>query len=180
MKRILPILIIICMALGFAGASSSCGVVDEPTLRDTLKESSQKIAQNQQVLDKLQPAPTINYSNERANLIKRATTFNEPNKVSYIYLFTKAGTVAGFYPVKGKVSSISSYLVPDEQIVKDPYTRALLTVQAPDIDGSYGTNGGGIFFYTTDNIYVEWNGDYLLCDQPLKLATQPILTREIK
>jgi hypothetical protein len=177
MKKILSILTILVLTMGlFAG----CDEVQQPNLRDTLQQNSDKIAQNQNILEKNQPAPIITYSNERTNLAKRATTFNEPNKVSYIYLFTKAGTVAGFYTVKGKVSSISSYLVPDEQIVKDPYSSQSITVQAPDIDGSYGTNGGGIFFYTTDDTYVEWNGEYMLCDKPLKMQTQPILNREIK
>lgn len=177
MKKFISILVILTLAMGLL---VGCDEPSQPNLRDTLQQSSDKIASNQQTLEKKQPAPTISYSNERANLIKRATTFNQLNKVSYIYLFTKAGTLAGFYTVKGKVSSISSYLVPDEQIVRDPYASQALTVQAPDIDGSYGTNGGGIFFYTTDDTYVEWNGEYMLCDKPLKMATQPVLTREIK
>ena len=53
-------------------------------------------------------------------------------------------------------------------------------VSSPDIDGSYGTNGYAIFFFTTDDIYVEWRGDYMLVDQPLKLTQPPELIREIK
>jgi hypothetical protein len=48
------------------------------------------------------------------------------------------------------------------------------------IDGSYGSNGDAIFFFTTDDIYVEWRGDYMLADQPLKMTTQPELVRQIK
>lgn len=191
MKKILSILLISIMLFGLA-ACEDIQVSDDPqpTLSENLVQNSDKIAKNQSLLEKTQPAPVINYSNERANLIKRATTFNDPNKVSYIYLITKAGTIVAFYTVKGKVSSLSSYLVSDEQIVNDPYfdTRGSegstqsaggIVVQAPDIDGSYGTNGGGIFFYTTDDTYVEWNGEYMLCDKPLKLTTQPILNRDV-
>jgi hypothetical protein len=188
--KALSILLVLGLLVG-CDIPDTTAAAAPPTMSDNLKANSNKIASNQSKLEKAQPAPTIEYSNERANLIKRATTFNQPNKVSYIYLFTKAGTVAGFYTVKGKVSNVSSYLVPDEQIVKDPYydyssgsggyqTAQGLVLQAPDIDGSYGSNGQGIFFYTTDDTYVEWNGEYMLCDQPLKLSTQPILTREVK
>lgn len=194
MKKVLSVLTVLLLVVGlFVGCDEVKEVeASAPSLSDNLKSSSEKVASNQSKLEKAQPAPTIDYSNERANLIKRATTFNEKNKVSYIYLFTKAGTVAGFYTVKGKVSSVGSYLVPDEQIVEDPYfknggygegkwgTMGGVVIQAPDIDGSYGGNGEGIFFYTTDDTYVEWNGEYMLCDKPLKLSTQPILTREVK
>jgi hypothetical protein len=33
-----------------------------------------------------------------------------------------------------------------------------------------------LFFFTTDGAYVEWMGDYMLCDKPLKLATPPVVT----
>jgi hypothetical protein len=181
MKKIsiLAVMLLVIMVC-FTGCTE---YVKQPTLQDTLKQSAEQIAQNQQTLEQKQPAPRITYSNERANLIKRATTFNQPNKVSYIYLVSNNGSIMAFYTVKGKVSSISSYLVPDEQIVEKTSmstTNAFLTIQAPDIDGSYGTNGGGIFFYTTDDTYVEWNGEYMLCDKPLKMATQPVLLRDIK
>jgi len=53
-------------------------------------------------------------------------------------------------------------------------------IPSPAEDGSYGTNGDAVFFFTTDGAYVEWNGSYMLADQPLKLTTQPELVREIK
>lgn len=53
-------------------------------------------------------------------------------------------------------------------------------VEAPDIDGTYGENVSGIFFFTTDGAYVEWNGEYMMSDQPLQLTDKPALIREIK
>jgi hypothetical protein len=53
-------------------------------------------------------------------------------------------------------------------------------VEAPDLDGTYGENVDGIFFFTTEGAYVEWKGEYLMSDQPLKLTTQPELFREVK
>jgi hypothetical protein len=48
------------------------------------------------------------------------------------------------------------------------------------MDGSYGTNGNAIFFFTTAGVYVEWNGEYMMADQPLQLATPPELTMTVK
>jgi hypothetical protein len=37
-----------------------------------------------------------------------------------------------------------------------------------------------VFFFTTDGVYVEWKGEYLYVDEPLKFTTQPELVRTIK
>jgi hypothetical protein len=178
MKKIISIGLVAVILMGLVGCAS---VPEDPArkLGNNLEKSQAVIADNQKTLEQNQPAPKIAFSNERANLIKRAVTFNEPNKLSYIYLFTKAGTIAGFYTVKGKVSNLSSYLVPDQQIADRGYSYSQV-VQAPDIDGSYGTNGEGIFFYTADGTYCEWNGEYMLVDQPLKVTTQPVLVQQTK
>jgi len=49
-------------------------------------------------------------------------------------------------------------------------------VDSPQLDGSYGTNGDGIFFFTTEGAYVEWNGEYMVSDFPLKMSTTPALS----
>ena len=101
-----------------------------------------------------------------------------------------------FYSVSGQVVSLRSYLTPMENIVNFngiPCTTANRSdnsertctgggyiISNPDIDGTYGDNPDGIFFFTTEGAYVEWKGDYMVSDQPLKLSTQPELIREIK
>lgn len=143
------------------------------------------IAANQKRLVAATPIPQIETSLERKNISKRAEIFNKENKVSYIYLVSY-GKVMAFYTVKGKVSSLNSYMVPQEQLVdkegnKCSYSNSdCFPTQAPDIDGSYGENTNGIFFFTSDGAYVEWSGEYMMSDQPLRLSTQPELTREVK
>ena len=157
--------------------------------------------QNQSALAKAQPAPRLDWSLERDNLIKRTQRWNDPNKISYIYLLSDMGTVMAFFPIKGKVSSLGSYLTGSVAPIDDPrsypppsgvercavdnahcYNTNLssLLVESPDYDGSYGNNGDGVFFFLTDGTYMEWNGKYMLADQPVKLSTQPIMTLEAK
>lgn len=38
-----------------------------------------------------------------------------------------------------------------------------------DVDGSYGANDNGIFFFTPDGKYVEWTGTYLYSDIPFEI-----------
>lgn len=154
---------------------------------------SKSIEQVQQDLIAAVPIPALSTSQERENIVKRATTFDVQNKVSYIYLVSY-GRVMAFYTVDGKVSSLNSFVSPSEKLVdsngapcvrKNSYgfdagVDPCYAVEAPDIDGAYGENDGGIFFFTTDGVYVEWHGDYLFVDEPLQFTTAPELVREIK
>jgi hypothetical protein len=136
------------------------------------------------------PLPKLNNSLERINIKKRLETFDEPNKVSYIYLINY-GRVMAFYTIKGKVTSGGKRLTSTQQQVQSEYIKdstdmkggminRTSIMEAPELDGSYGTSAPYIFFWTTDGSYVQWSSDYMLVDQPLKLTTQPDLIREIK
>ena len=121
-------------------------------------------------LMKNQPTPTdLEYSLERYNLVRRAY-WNKP--LSYIVLFTDSGAVVGRFTVDGKISSLNSFLSPDSENYESPnYTNEWL----PDVDGSFGENDGGVFFFTTDGKYMEWNGTYLYSDIPFEITTPTIV-----
>ena|ERR1035437_1264335 len=152
----------------------------------TFMQESAKTEVNQRGLEVAQPVPTLEDSVERANLIKRLNLFNNPSKLSYIYLLSY-GKVMAFYTIKGKVSSLNSLLTNPTQLIDPRDGSGCLNVKceqvaSPDLDGTYGQNGpeGTIFFFTTEGAYVEWHGDYMMSDQPLQLATQPELVRTVK
>lgn len=154
-----------------------------------------------EVADKLQtnqPTPTdIEYSLERYNLIRRAYWVNgmreranalpcEVEKpLGYIVLFTESGAVVGSFIVDGKVSSLNSFLTPDSEYYEkylggdsgkndtssvDRWSNKWLA----DVDGSYGTNDNGIFFFTPNGQYIEWTGTYLYSDIPF-IVENPVL-----
>jgi hypothetical protein len=149
----------------------------------TVAQEQARTEANQQRLLKVQPPVSLDYSLERDNINKRTELWNNENKISYIYLVSY-GKVMAFYTIKGKVSSVNSQITNPEQIVQRRYTaggtRYTHVLPSPAEDGSYGTNGDGIFFFTADGTYVEWSGSYMLADKPLKLSTPPELVREIK
>lgn len=145
---------------------------------------------NQRTLEVAEPLPKLQDSTERAQLIKRLQLFNDPNKISYIYLLSY-GKVMAFYTIKGKVSSINSILTDPTQLINPYYggescdgkgSGDCQQVPSPDLDGSYGANGpeGTIFFFTTGGVYVEWHGDYMMSDQPLQLSTPPEMVMAVK
>lgn len=159
---------------------------------DTSNGSQNDIEKTKNVANQLQSSqstPTdIEYSLERYNLIRRAYWVNgqrdkanaltcEITKpMGYIVLFS-GNTVAGSFTVDGKVSSLNSFLTPgseDEHVGNG----GVVTKELPDIDGSYGENDNGIFFFTTDGKYVEWTGTYLYSDIPMKVDT-PVVNYEV-
>lgn len=134
------------------------------------------------------PLPSLTNSLERINIKKRLEMFDEPNKVSYIYLINY-GRVMAFYTIKGKVTSGNKRLTSTQQQVESRWYGARGNgggfngseiMEAPELDGAYGTSAPYIFFWTTDNVYVQWSGDYMLVDQPLQLTSQPELIRNVK
>jgi len=186
MKKIIFTLIAIVLVTGgFIGSKVyACGGWFEDACNSNATQL-QDVSQNQAKLVNAVPMPQLETSLERQNIANRAKLFNAPDKISYIYLIS-FGKVMAFYTVKGKVSSLNSYMSPQEQIVRGDGTpcqyldTVCYTVQAPDVDGSYGQNASGVFFFTTDGAYVEWSGEYMMSDQPLQLSTQPELIQQIK
>lgn len=145
-------------------------------------DASEQDAQNAYLagtaLAEVQPTPTdINYSLERYNLIRRTYWVNgqreKANKLEspiekpmgYIVLFN-GGTIVGRFTVDGKVSSLNSFLTPDTDYPSYDSTR---NNWLPDVDGSYGENDNGIFFFTPDGNYVEWTGEYIYSDIPMDI-----------
>lgn len=135
-----------------------------------------------------QRTPTdISYSLERYNLIRRAYWVNGQREkanvlvcevekpLGYIVLFA-GNAVVGNFVVDGKVSSLNSFLTPN--YIETYYSNgATINTEMADVDGSYGDNDNGIFFFTPDGKYIEWSGDYLYSDIPFTVG-DPIVKYE--
>ena len=179
---IIGILCAIVLSFSRPSKANACG-----WFSDCTKNELQTTLDTQKKLVSAIPIPQLETSQERINVSKRAEIFSKADKISYIYLISY-GKVMAFYTVKGKVSSLRSYMAPLEKIVSSRGNDCNdvggcengYVVAAPDIDGTYGENVEGIFFFTTEDAYVEYHGDYMMSDQPLKLSTTPELVRTIK
>lgn len=173
--------IVLSMVGAMLTASNSC----EESNRRADTQNTLSVADE---LQSNQPTPTdINYSLERYNLIKRAYWVNGNREkanalpceiekpLGYIVLFDK-GVVFGKFIVDGKVSSLNSYLTPDSEFYEVVYgsSGSYYNEWLADVDGSYGENDNGIFFFTTDGKYIEWTGEYLYSDIPFEID-EPVL-----
>lgn len=167
--------------LALAAIALSAGSCEAPK-QSTTTMNAKAVESNQQRLQTAIPAPQLQTSIERKNLVERLRRLNSENMSGYIYLISH-GAVMASYPVAGKPTSLNAYLMAGERPMDDPNGTAdagSVMVEQPDYDGAYGKNADGIFFFTADtNAYVEWPGDYLFSDQPLKLNQEPMMMRQI-
>ena len=179
-KIIVTIMTVVLLMTTLTGCFDDIVATPTPT---GAKADVQSTIENANNLQENQPTPTdIDYSLERYNLIRRAYWVNGQREkassvvcavekpLGYIVLFTESGSVIGKFIVDGKVSSLNSYLTPDSEYYEysggdyRAYNKWLA-----DVDGSYGENDNGIFFFTPDGKYVEWTGTYLYSDIPFEI-----------
>lgn len=178
------IVIIVTIILSFMG----CAAVE---VSGSSADTSSTIS-TANTLQENQPTPTdIHYSLERYNLIRRAYWVNGQREkantlvceiekpMGYIVLFS-GNTTVGSFVVDGKVSSLNSYLTPDSEYYEESDSDWHVRNQwIADVDGSYGENDNGIFFFTPDGKYIEWTGSYLYSDIPFEVA-DPVVNYEVK
>lgn len=168
MKKIVSMLLMMVLAISVLTGCS-----------DTDKARQLEVAAN---LEEAQQTPTdIDYSLERYNLIRRAYWVNGQREkalalpcsiekpLGYVILITDNGAILGNFVVDGKVSSLNSFLTPDTT-----YPNSTGANWLAGVDGSYGENDAGIFFFTPDGKYIEWTGTYLYSDIPFEVE-QPVL-----
>lgn len=185
-KTIIIMGILIVMLLALTGCT-------EVTTTNTKQDIENTLSIGNDLVEN-QPTPTdINYSLERYNLIRRTYWVNGQREkantliceiekpLGYIALFLDNGACVGKFVVDGKITSLNSYLTPDSEYYEkntsyssdinisnrrvDRYSNKWL----PDVDGSYGSNDNGIFFFTPDGKYIEWTGTYLYSDIPFEV-----------
>lgn len=185
MKKIVSLILALGLALIMAVWLTGCVEYEETGTR---RDTSATLAVGSELASN-QPTPTdIDYSLERYNLIKRAYWVNGQREkantlpcavnkpLGYIVLFTDNGAVVGSFVVDGKVSSLNSFLTPDSEYYEIVYggSYSYENRWLADVDGSYGENDAGIFFFTPDGKYIEWTGTYLYSDIPF-IVNNPVL-----
>ncbi len=176
----------------------------EVTTTSTKKDIENTLNIGNKLVENQATPADINYSLERYNLIRRTYWVNGQRErantlvceiekpLGYIALFLENGACAGKFIVDGKITSLNSYLTPDSEYYEkntsyssdtdmtnrnvDRYSNKWL----PDVDGSYGSNDNGIFFFTTDGKYIEWTGTYLYSDIPFEVKDTVVTYKEAR
>lgn len=191
MKRIIAILLIVVLAISLCVMLSGCDMEAYEPFGTTKDVNTQRAVAD--ALASAQETPKdISYSLERYNLIRRTYWVNGQREkanalicqaekpLGYIVLFS-GNTLVGSFVVDGKVSSLNSFLTPsnvDSTYGGGEAGYTTVTTEMADVDGSYGENDDGIFFFTPDGKYIEWTGTYLYSDIPF-VVENPVVSYEV-
>lgn len=154
------------------GILTGCSGKISRSLQYEQKENNAEIVQR---LIETTPIPKIERSLERENVARRITFINNADRVGYLYLITNNGQLINEVQVKGKVSSLNSYLTP----MNESYGSYGAVVDSADVDGTWGENDAGIFWFTPDGVYQEWTGLYMYSSERMSFQSQPILTEVV-
>lgn len=143
------------------------------------------------ILQENQPTPTdVTYSATRYALIRRAYWQNGMYEkaaslprpiemaIGYIALFSGSALV-DVCPVDGPVVSMETYLTPNSIVYETVgdylYGNSIENEWLADVDGTYGENVEGIFWFTPSGHYRETRLDYIYYDEPI-IVENPVIT----
>lgn len=191
MKKLISIIATLAIVLALVMSLAACEAEAATSYGSYTDTKNTQEAANR--LQANQPTPTdIEYSLERYNLTRRAYWVNGQREkanaltcpiakpLGYVILLTESGSVVGKFTVDGKVSSLNSFLTPDSEYYEySAGETSRRNYWLADVDGSYGENDNGIFFFTPDGKYVEWSGIYLYSDIPFEVSAPVVNYTEV-
>lgn len=138
---------------------------DEPDVDSENRNNSH------QSMQESQPAQNMSYSPTRETINFWVDTWDEPGKLSYVYLQNQNGDMLGYYVLEGLPVSYCAQISPNYQVSG---REGRVVTPAPANDGAYYGEGNCNTYYgkdATTGAYVEYTAgmgiNVLLFDQPL-------------
>ena len=162
---IFTVLIVTFISLAFIG----CNPGGTPNTSEITKQSKKKTANTNSLFAK-QPTPFIEFSMDRYLQAERLTRFNNPNKMTYLYVCFPDGNWLQF-TIVGKLASTSKRLTPpikNYKIDRGQYTGTALG-PAPDEMGVFGSSNPAKIGMTTLGSMFEIGGfiSFIYSEVPL-------------
>lgn len=153
--------------LGVVGLLALAGCEKEPNADEEARDGAyEKVI-------KAQPGKQLEYSPTRETINFWVDTWNEPGKLSYVYLQNTNGKVIGYYVLKGLPVSYCAQISPPDRVDYGDSTGRVVR-QAPANDGAYYGDGNCNTFYgqdATSGSYIEYTAgmgiNVLLFDSPM-------------
>ncbi len=120
---------------------------------------------------------TFTENAEIDNIKRRLEITSSPGKIGYVVLLNEAGQPILYTSVKGKLTSGSKRLTRPMELIHGDRGQAYgdFLAPGPSDEGTYGSSSPYIYFWTHEDRYVQWSGDYLYSDQPIRLRVEPLV-----
>lgn len=159
-----PVLLIAALLVfGLVACTSEPSAQDNEA--DTRQSNYEKLVANQ-------PAKKMNYTPTRETVNFWIDTWDEPGKLSFVYLLAANGQLVGYYVFEGLPVSYCVSLAPNYEI--DSSTNGKVVVPAPAMDGVYYSEAPCDTYYgkdATTGSYLEYSAGQginpLVYEEPL-------------
>lgn len=144
-------------------------------------DDGQPMVKNVQAQKAAEAANSIAFTEnaEIDNIKRRLELTANPGLLGYVVLLNEMGQPVMYTGVKGKITSGSKRLTQPDRHTNDGTGNGFIR-QAPSDEGTYGSSGEYIFFWTTAGNYMQWNGKYLYSDKPFRLAVEPLVLASVE
>lgn len=115
------------------------------------------------------------------NIKKRLELTADPGLLGYVILLNEMGQPVMYTGVKGKITSGGKRLTKTYQVVNWDCGQNYCNkdLPAPSDEGTYGSSGEYVYFWTPGGQYMQWNGKYLYSDKPFRLTVSPLVVMDI-
>ena len=122
-------------------------------------------------------AITFSENAEIENIKNRLELTANPGLMGFIVLLNETGQPVMHVGVKGKITSGGKRLSKTYNVARMDCGewQCDKELPAPSDEGTYGSSGEYVFFWTTSGQYVQWNGKYLYSDKPFRLTIKPLV-----
>lgn len=179
MKRLTNILIVCVLAFIVLGsifmvnnfwANRVHAMGELPVATNAQKDEFQKKQENVNRLMRKQPGTSVSFSMDRYILDQRNVRFNDPTKMSYLYVCFIDGTWLEMTIIAKAASTSKRLTTPNQEYRVDHGQYPGTTLgPAPDEMGTYGSSMGDKCAMTTIGSLVEWGGfiSYIWSETPL-------------
>ena len=136
-------------------------------------------AQQQQAQKAAEAAQSVVFEKnaEIDNIKRRLKLTSNPGQIGFVLLLNQAGQPIMYTSVKGKITSGGKRLTnPTNWVQHDCGEYACTGAEpGPSDEGTFGSSGEYVYFWTTDGQYVQWNGGYLYSDKPFRTNIRPLV-----
>ena len=113
------------------------------------------------------------------NIKRRLELTSNPGQIGFVLLLNEMGKPVMYTSVKGKITSGGKRLTSPQEVrcleVAESVGCSQQMVDAPSDEGTYGSSNPYIFFWTTDEQYIQWSGKYLYSDKPFRIEDPTIV-----
>ena len=142
-------------------------------------EGGQPTAKSMQAEKARAAANSITFAEnaEIDNIKKRLQLTANPGLLGYVVLLNEMGQPVMYTGVKGKITSGGKRLTPAYEMKRMDCGQygCEKDVPGPSDEGTYGSSGEYVFFWTPAGQFIQWNGKYLYSDKPFRLSVAPIV-----